>query len=29
MERDYLEWISGAYRKLVDDPEIPKWSLSS
>lgn len=27
MERDYLEWISRAYRKLVADPEIPKMEL--
>lgn len=24
MERDYLEWINRAYRKLVDDCDIPK-----
>ena len=24
MERDYLEWISGVYRLLVENKEIPK-----
>lgn len=27
MERDYLEWINQAYRKLVDDQEIPKLEM--
>lgn len=29
MELDYLEWISRAYRKLVDDQEIPKMELKT
>lgn len=27
MERDYLDWISKAYRTLVDNPEVPKVEM--
>lgn len=29
MERDFLEWINRAYRKLVDDQEIPKMEMKT
>lgn len=27
MERDYLDWISKAYRTLVDNQEVPKMEM--
>lgn len=29
MEREFLEWINRAYRKLVDDQEIPKMEMKT